>query len=92
MLIFNRISEKVVSISTEFPSASFHICSDFNIHHKEGLVYLNKIDEEGRYCEDFTIAHELKSLKNSPVFLMQQAIIQTSLASSSYPALKKCFG
>lgn len=73
---------------TLIPSARFHICGDFNIYHKEWLGHSNKIDEEGRYCKDFTVAHELKSLQNPPVFLMQQAIIQTSLSSSSYPALK----
>lgn len=37
-------------------------CSEFNVHHREWLVYFNQTDEEGRYRIDFYIAYELTQL------------------------------
>lgn len=41
-----RISVKSDNILTEYHSASFHICVDFSIHHKEWLIHSNTTDEE----------------------------------------------
>lgn len=41
---FDRITERTDNFLTEFPSASFHISGDFNIHHKEWFVRSNRTD------------------------------------------------
>lgn len=65
-VIFSDISEKIDNILTQFPSASFHNCGDFNIHHKEWIVHSNKTDFEGRYCRDYSIAYELTQIIGEP--------------------------
>lgn len=42
--------------------SKFRICCDFNVHHKEWPVRFSKIDVEGIYCRDFTIAYVLTQI------------------------------
>lgn len=59
---FKQIAEMSDNMLFEYPSASFHTCGDFNIHQKEWWVYLNKTDEEDRYCWNFSVAYELTQI------------------------------
>lgn len=43
-------------------SLSFRICG---VHHKEWLVH-NKINDEGKYCRDFSVAYELTQIIEEP--------------------------
>lgn len=76
-VIFNWTSEMIDNIFTKFPLTSVHICSDFNIHHKDWLVHSNKTGKEGRYYGDFSIAYELtqiiEELTPVPNVMWQQA-------------------
>lgn len=45
-LTSDRISERIDNILTEFPTANFYICSDFNTPHKAWLDHSNKTDAE----------------------------------------------
>ena len=64
--IFESISEKIDTILLSQPSASIHICGDFNIHHKEWLIHSNTTDFEGRYCHNFALAYELSQIIDGP--------------------------
>lgn len=57
--MFNRISDTIDNIHTEFLSACIHICSDFNIRHKTG--------EEARYCRYINIAYEQSQIIEEPI-------------------------
>lgn len=62
MVLFDRISEQIDNILSDYPSATIHICVDFHIHHNEWLVHSNITYEEGKYWHDFTITYELTQI------------------------------
>ena len=64
--IFDSIAENIDSVLVDHPSASIHLCGDFNIHHKEWLIHSNCTDEEGRYCHSFAIAYDLTQIVDKP--------------------------
>ena len=64
--IFDSIAERIDSILLAHPSASIHLCGDFNIHHQEWLIHSNCTDEEGRHCHDFAIAYDLTQIVDKP--------------------------
>lgn len=64
--MFDTIVEKTDDIPSDRPSASIHICDDFNIHHKELLVHSVRTNKEGRYCQDFSIAYDLTLRVDKP--------------------------
>ena len=64
--IFDCIAEKIDSILLAHPSASIHLCGDFNIHHQEWLIHSNRTDEEGRHCHSFALAYDLTQIVDRP--------------------------
>lgn len=51
----DKIVEKTDDILFEHLSASINICDGLIIHHKYLLIHSKKNDEEGRYCQNFSI-------------------------------------
>lgn len=41
IVVFDKIAEKTDDILSNYPLANFSICTEFNIHHREGLFHLN---------------------------------------------------
>ena len=72
VVIFDSIAEKIDSILSVHPSASIHLCGDFNVHHQEWLVHSNKTDREGRYCHDFALAYDLTQIVDEPTHIPDQ--------------------
>ena len=60
--VIDHIADQVDKIFTDHPSASIHICGDFNVHHEEWLVHSNNTDREGRICYDFSIVYGLTQI------------------------------
>ena len=66
LAVVNNISDKIDQLLTENPSASIHLCGDFNVHNKDWLTFSNKITREGLECQNFAIAHNLTQLIDFP--------------------------
>ena len=64
--VIDHIADQVDKIYNDHPSASIHICGDFNVHHEEWLVHSNKTTPEGRICHDFSVAYELTQIVDKP--------------------------
>ena len=70
--IFDSIAGKIDSIMSVHPTASIHICGDYNIHHKEWLIHSNKTTAEGRHCHDFALAYDLTQIVDKPTHIPDQ--------------------
>ena len=70
--IFDSIAGKIDSIMSVHPTASIHICGDYNIHHKDWLIHSNKTTAEGRHCHDFALAYDLTQIVDKPTHIPDQ--------------------
>ena len=64
--MFDRIAEMIDLILKDNPNANFHLCGDFNVHHKQWLIHSNKTDKEGSHLYDFSIAYNLTQIVKEP--------------------------
>lgn len=89
-VMFDRITNMIDNIFTEYTSARFHISGDFNILHKEWLVHSNKTDEESRYCRDFFITYGLTQIIEELTHALehQENLIDLFLTSLRNSSLK----
>ena len=72
VVLFDSIAEKIDSIMSVYPSASIHVCGDFNVHHQEWLVHSNKTTAEGRHCHEFALAYDLTQIVDKPTHIPDQ--------------------
>lgn len=66
------------NILTEFPSASFYICGEFNIGHQECLVHVIKTNEEGKYFLE-TSPSSLAQIIERPTYAFDVTRYQANL-------------
>ena len=66
LAVINSIAAKKDLILCDNPSATFHICGDFNVHHEEWLTFSNKTTAEGIDCQNFALAHDLTQVVTFP--------------------------
>lgn len=59
--MLDRMVEKIDDILSGHPSATIHICGNFNIH-KEQLVHSNMTNKGGKYYYNLSKAYELTRL------------------------------
>ena len=58
------------------PSANVFVFGDFNIHHKDWLIYAGVIHRSGKLCYNFSISNDLTQMVNFPT---QTPVILTAL-------------
>ena len=61
--VFDSISSNIDEVLSINPSAVF-IFGDFNIHHKDWLIYSGGADPPGKLCYNFSISNDLTQLVN----------------------------
>ena len=63
--VFDSISSNIDEVLSINPSAVF-IFGDFNIHHKDWLIYSGGADPPGKLCYNFSISNDQTQLVNFP--------------------------
>ena len=48
------------------PSANVFVFEDFNVHHKDWLIYSGGTDRPGELCYNFSISNDLTQIVNFP--------------------------
>ena len=76
-MVFDSISSNVDEVLSINPSANVFVFRDFNVHHKDWLVYFGGTDISGELCYNFSISSDLTQMVN---FLQwSQAVVLTFL-------------
>lgn len=86
-IMFNGIPEVIDNTVTEYPSVNFHICVNFNIHHKETTqAKLKKAD-----TADFSAVYELIKITEESTHISDATghRLLLDLFLTAYP--EKCF-
>ena len=62
--VFDSIASNINEVLTGNPSANVFVFGDFNIHHKDWLIYSGGTDPAGELCYNFSISNDLTQLVN----------------------------
>ena len=65
-MFFDSISSSVDEVLSINPSANVFVFGDFNLHHKDWLIYSGGTDRPGERCYDFAISNDLTQMVNFP--------------------------
>ena len=64
--VFYSISSNTDEFLSINPSANVFVFGDFNIHHKDWLIYFGGTDRTGELCYNFSISNDLIQMVNFP--------------------------
>ena len=67
--VFDSISSNRDEVLTINPSANVFVFGDFNVHHKDWLIYCGGTDPPGELCYNFCISNDLTQLVNFPTWI-----------------------
>ena len=66
MMVFDSVSSNIDEVLSINPSANLFVFGDFNVHHKDWLIYSGGTDRPGELCYNFSISHDLTQIVNFP--------------------------
>ena len=66
---FDSISFNIDEVPLITPSANVFVFGDFNIHHKDLLIYSVGTDRPGELCCNFSISNDLTRMVNFPTWI-----------------------
>ena len=64
--VFDSISSNIDEVLLITPSANFFVFGDFNVHHKNWLIYSGGADISGELCYNFSISNDVTQMVNVP--------------------------
>ena len=64
--VFDSISSNIDEVQSINPSANVFVFGNFNIHHKDWLIYSGGTDRPGELCFNFSISNYLTQMVNFP--------------------------
>ena len=64
--VFDSISSNIDEVLSINPSAKVFVFGDFNVHHKDWLIYSGGTDRPGELCYNFSISNVLTQIVNFP--------------------------
>ena len=64
--VFDSISSNIDEVLSINPSANVFVFGDFNVHHKDWLIYSGGTDRPGELCYNFSISNDLTQMVNFP--------------------------
>ena len=62
--VFDSISSNIDEVLSINPSANVFVFGDFNVHHKDWLIYSGGTDRPGELCYNFSISNNLTQIVN----------------------------
>ena len=65
-MVFDSISSSIGEVLSINPSANVFVFGDFNVHHKDWLIYSGGTDRPGELCYNFSISNDLTQSINFP--------------------------
>ena len=65
-MVFYSISSNIDRVLSINPSANVFAFGDFNVHHKDWLIYSGGTDRSGELCYNFSISNDLTQMVNFP--------------------------
>ena len=69
--VFDSISFNIDEVLSINPSANVFAFGDFNVHHKDWLIYSDETDRPGELCYNFNaiISNDLTQMVNFPTWI-----------------------
>ena len=64
--VFDSISSNIDEVLSINPSANVFVFGDFNVHHKDWLIYSSGTDRPGELCYNFSFSNDLTQMVNFP--------------------------
>ena len=64
--VFDSISSNIDELLSINPSANVFVFGEFNVHHKDWLIYSGGTDRHGELCYNFFISNDLTQIVNFP--------------------------
>ena len=58
-MVFDSIASNIVEVLSINPSANVFVFGDFNVHHKDWLIYSGGTDRPGEFCHNFSTSNDL---------------------------------
>ena len=65
----NYISSNTDDVLSINPSANLFVLGDFNVHHKDWLIYSGGTDRSGELCYSFYISYDITQVVNFPTWI-----------------------
>ena len=62
--VFDSISSNIDEVLSINPSANVFVFGDFNVHHKDWLIYSGGTNRPGEFCYNFCISNDLTQMVN----------------------------
>ena len=63
-IVFDSISSNIDQVLSNNPSANAIVFGDFNLHHKDWIIYSCGTDRSGKLCYNFSISNNLTQMVN----------------------------
>ena len=67
--VFNYISSNIDEVLSINPFANVFVFGDFNVHHKDWLIYSRGADRPGELCYSFFVSNDLTQMVNFPTWI-----------------------
>ena len=64
--VFDSILSNIDEVLLINPFANVFVFGDFNVHHKDWLIYSGGIDQPSELCYNFSISNDFTQLVNFP--------------------------
>ena len=68
-MVFDFISSNIDEVLWINPSGNVFVFGDFNVHHKDWLIYSGGTDKPGELCYNFSISNDLIQIVNFPTWI-----------------------
>ena len=68
--VFDAISSNIDEVLSIDPSANIFVFGDFNVHHKDWLIYSDGTDRPDEFCYNFSISSDLTQMVNFPTWIL----------------------
>ena len=69
-MVFYSISSNIDQVLSINPSANVFVFGDFNVHHKDWLIYSGGTDRPGELSYNFSISNDLTQMVNFPTRIL----------------------
>ena len=65
-IVFDSISSNIDEVLSINPSTNVFVLGDFNVYHKDWLIYSDRTDRLDELCYNFSISNDLTQIVNFP--------------------------
>ena len=65
-IVFDSISSKIDEVLSINPSTNVFVLGDFNVYHKDSLIYSDRTDRLDELCYNYSISNDLTQIVNFP--------------------------